>query len=115
MLPSRMNLRASLMGSTSLRPPPPIRKPRQPCIVLFGAGASAFCEGVTPNPPPLGYRLFEKLEAFNPFFRCFSGNLKEEFRRNFEVGMERFAGERNQDLPRFLCLMSLYFLQFKIS
>jgi len=114
MLPARMNMRARLLGSTYLSGVPPLRKPRPRCIVLFGAGSSAFCDGVSPGQPPLGYKLFEELDKFDPFFGGFAEDLKNDFRNNFEVGMERFARERNPELHRLLCLMSLYFLQFDL-
>jgi hypothetical protein len=85
------------------------------CIFLFGAGASAFSSGVTPKSPPLGNRLFEELCEFDPYFGQLDQPLKDEFRGNFESGMARFHSERLTELSTFLCRMSLYFLQFKIS
>jgi hypothetical protein len=112
-----LGIRASMLGSTSLSRPSaiPVASKFGGCAFLFGAGASAFCDGVAPERPPLGNKLFEKLCRFDAFFEAFPDELKDEFRANFEKGMATFTSTRNAEVFEFLCKMSLYFLQFTIK
>lgn len=54
-------------------------------LVLFGAGASY--GNATEHTPPLGDKLFEKLEALQGVSHSLPDNIKIKFKSNFEEGM----------------------------
>jgi len=69
---------------------------------LFGAGASYGAGSILPKPPPLGGGLYEELRAMFPAtWGNFPPDLDEQFRRNFETGMDalwRSGVEESQPL-----------------
>lgn len=71
-------------------------------------------EAALPDRPGIGNRLFEELAAFDPFFADLDPGLRSEF-VDFENGMARFTLKYNALVGKFLALMSLYFLQFRIQ
>jgi hypothetical protein len=81
-------------------------------LILFGAGVSAFSPGIAPGNPPLGAKLFDSLQEKDAFFKQIDESLGEQFRKNFEDGMDIFNQTRNVDIGTFLRKMSWFFLQF---
>lgn len=78
-------------------------------IFLFGAGASYGSDNQ--NTPPLGPGLFDELRRFNPdVWGTITGNLADEFRRDFEEAMKSVAPHALSSLQR---AMAAYFFDFR--
>ena len=78
-------------------------------VFLFGAGAS-YGSDTGGRRPPLGADLFRELAAFNPpGWGTITGNLAEEFQRDFEAA---FATVQPHAYGPLLRAMALYFFQF---
>ncbi len=78
---------------------------------LFGAGASAFSGDCTPEPPPDGKRLFERMQASGtPVARSITGSLAERFTEDFEEGMAEFERTRGRETSALLREMAAFFL-----
>ena len=93
-------------------------------VVLFGAGASAFCGGVRPRNPPLGTDLFAELVRYSPtVWGTMSQDVQARFTTDFESGMRWIWGKypiaiqsKIPGVPSPYALMrtmAAYFLQFK--
>jgi|SRR5690349_19337827 len=82
-------------------------------LFLFGAGASAFSGASLPTAPPLGAALFDELRALGGVAASVDGHLADEFRRDFEAGMELFRQTRGYDATVFLLEMAKYFARFR--
>ncbi len=77
-------------------------------VFLFGAGASYGSD--TQSTPPLGGGLFDELRRFNTdAWGTITGNLADEFRRDFEEAMKTVAPYALAPLQR---AMAAYFFEF---
>lgn len=84
-------------------------------LFLFGAGASFGSGPCLPTTPPLGGALFDELRKRGGAASRVSEDLAELFRRDFEMGMDRFWREHNIWTSELLRDMACYFADFEIS
>src|SRR6478609_7754731 len=83
-------------------------------LLLFGAGASAFCGPTEPERPPLGTGLYDDMVRNKFISRFFDERFGDMFRSDFESAMARIS--RTQDLYTYLTRqMGKYFLRFRIG
>lgn len=82
-------------------------------LFLFGAGASYGSLDCIPSVPPVGNGLFKELQAMGGVASTIKGALADQFRRDFEAGMDQFFRLRQIDVLSFLREMSLYFSKFE--
>ncbi|MDO6406248.1 hypothetical protein [Pantoea phytobeneficialis] len=81
-------------------------------MVLLGAGASFGSGDVTPYPPPLGNRLFEKLDGKGGVASKLPQDLKDKFINNFEEGMADYYVRYNQNIMSFQRELAGYLVSF---
>jgi hypothetical protein len=81
-------------------------------MVIFGAGASFGSGDVIPYPPPLGNKLFEKLEGLNKTASRIPEHIKEIFRSNFEKGMSEYFKYTNMTIMSFQRELAGYLAKF---
>jgi hypothetical protein len=63
-------------------------------VLFFGAGASFGNPDCSPEPPPLGARLFDELQAQGPTAASIEPEMAALFRKDFEGGMLAFYQAR---------------------
>lgn len=81
-------------------------------MVLLGAGASFGSGDVIPYPPPLGNKLFEKLDEKGGIASTLPQYLKDKFVNNFEEGMADYCVHYNQNIMRFQRELAGYLVSF---
>jgi hypothetical protein len=82
--------------------------------ILFGAGASYGAGSILPERPPLGNQLFLELQRIYPnTWGVISGDLKDSFVENFELGMKNIWDDYSHSVPQLMQNMSEYFIQFR--
>jgi hypothetical protein len=81
-------------------------------MVVFGAGASFGSGDVIPYPPPLGDKLFEKLDGLKKTASRIPENIKEIFRTNFEQGMAEYFKYTNMTVMSFQRELAGYLAKF---
>lgn len=84
-------------------------------LVLLGAGASYGSVDVAPYPPPLGNGptgLFARLEEHSALARKLPEGLRQEFRDNFERGMNTFYEYADGNIMAFQRDLAAYLAQF---
>ena len=84
-------------------------------LILFGAGASAYCgeRTIMPYNPPLGKDLFIDLEKEISELSKLPQNIKDVFKNDFEKGMELFMKHNFNEAPIDLMKkIGRYFLKF---
>ncbi|OEN26908.1 hypothetical protein BHF45_20520 [Escherichia coli] len=83
-------------------------------LFIFGAGASFGSEPVC-DKAPLGYQLIAQMQKMGGVAGTITGELKTEFEKNPEKGMDLFFEKRPQDITALLVQMAEFFCQFQIS
>ena len=89
----------------------------EPILLLFGAGASLGCGGMT-KPPPSGKELFGKLYAAYPeTWGKISGQFADNFKSlTFEDGLlVLYEAPQPYNINNLLNDMGMYFTKFKID
>lgn len=86
-------------------------------VIIFGSGASYGAGEVSPDPPPLGDELFDKLADFSP--RSWGKLSPEDFAADsFETGM-RLTWQKNQNraevLKQLMDELARFFMQFRLG
>ncbi|MGC0798456.1 hypothetical protein [Pantoea agglomerans] len=82
------------------------------CMVVFGAGASYGSGDVIPYPPPLGDKLFEKLEDLNKVASKIPKHIKDTFKLNFEKGMAEYFRYTDMSVLPFQRELAGYLAKF---
>lgn len=84
-------------------------------VVLFGAGASYGCGGVTPRNPPLGNDLFTDLQKLYANWRSIPSEAVERFKIDFEEGMENVIEHYGFAVGPLMQEMARFFSIFQVS
>ncbi|WP_293797016.1 hypothetical protein [uncultured Pantoea sp.] len=81
-------------------------------LVLLGAGASYGSGDVYPYPPPLGNKLFERLEELGKSASRVPDAIKSKFKVNFEQGMLEYFEWAHRYTMDFQRELAAYLAQF---
>lgn len=80
-------------------------------ILIFGAGASYGSD--TSDTPPTSDKLIDELPLFDPYgWGKLPDQLKNGFRKDFELSMSKLADTDPYSLPRLQRAMASYFYKF---
>lgn len=86
-------------------------------LILFGAGASYFDEGIFPYSPPLGNQLFQKIIEENPLILNILDNEEIHIFKEmgFEEGIKNLFDKISPNSWELMRTMGSFFTKFRLD
>lgn len=83
-------------------------------MIIFGAGASFGSDSA--NTPPIGGKLFENLQKFDPLnWGKLNKNISVIFKSDFELGMQKAIDDIEINSALLHKKLAQYLFEFEIS